>query len=94
MLSATRPYAGLCPEGGKKTALGIVTCEPSTGTSVIMLFWAMATLEFDVPKSIPQDIIAMSASFLKIRGANIRKSVEVLRFEVLRLLAARRLHFF
>jgi hypothetical protein len=40
-------------------ALGIVTWLFSTGTRLMLPRDARATLEFEVPKSIPQDVVLM-----------------------------------
>jgi hypothetical protein len=60
ILTAARPKTGPLPFSGKKIALGIVTWVSSTGTSVMVPLLAMATLELEVPKSIPQEIFVMT----------------------------------
>ncbi|MCF0055818.1 hypothetical protein LXL81_08620 [Dyadobacter sp. CY356] len=46
----------------KNMALGVVVLEPSTGTRCTLPWFAIAILELEVPKSIPQEILVIIIS--------------------------------
>ena len=59
-------------------ALGVVVLEPSTGTRWTLPWFAIAILELEVPKSIPQEILVII--IFKNLGAQFRIIYETLQF--------------